>query len=194
VATTTTTQTEERIIEAARQCFSRYGLHKTVMEDIAREADLSRGTLYRYFQDKDRLFSVVTRRETQRFLDDVLEGTSRLKTLDAKIGRMATAAIEYVSDNSLNAAMIATDPHAFAAAISTGGRELLSLAIDTVKPMVEEAIAGGEVRADVDPAHAAEWIVRMVLSLISTPSVTFDRDDPADVRNFLHRYLLPGLT
>lgn len=189
-----TAQTEERIIDAARHCFSRFGVQKTVMEDIAREADLSRGTLYRYFQDKDRLFAVVSRRETQRFLDEVLDGTSRLKTLDAKIARMATGAIEYLSADSLNAAMIASDPEAFAAAISTGGRELLSLAIDTVKPMVEDAAASGEVRADLDAAQAAEWIVRMVLSLISTPSVTFDRDDPASVREFLHRYLLPGLT
>lgn len=189
-----TAQTEERIIDAARHCFSRFGVQKTVMEDIAREADLSRGTLYRYFQDKDRLFAVVSRRETQRFLDEVLDGTARLKTLDAKIARMATAAIEYLSADSLNAAMIASDPEAFAAAITTGGRELLSLAIDTVTPMVEDAVASGEVRRDVDAAQAAEWIVRMVLSLISTPSVTFDRDDPDAVRRFLHRYLLPGLT
>lgn len=188
-----TTQTEERIIESARSCFSRFGLQKTVMEDIARDAELSRGTLYRYFQDKETLFAVVSRRETQRFLDEVLEGTSRLRTLDAKIGRMATAAIEYMSENSVNAAMIATDPGAFATAVTTSGKDLLALAIETVRPMVEDAIATGEVRAGIEPAQAAEWIVRMVMSLISTPSVTFDRGDPAQVHRFLSQYLIPGM-
>jgi len=192
--TTTTAQTEARIIEAARACFSRYGLQKTVMEDIAREADLSRGTLYRYFQDKDKLFGVVTRYETQRFLDDVLDGTNSLGSLDAKISAMTTAAIQYVDENPTNASMIASDPQAFAAAVSTGARDLLEMAIETVEPMVVDAIATGEVRTDVDAPQAAEWIVRMVLSLISTPSVTFDRSDPEAVRSFVHQFLLPGLS
>lgn len=193
-APSTTAATEQRILDAARTCFSRFGLQKTVMEDIAREADLSRGSLYRYFPDKESLYRAVSARETKYFIDDIARRTARARSLETKIERVLMAAVEFLYDNPMNAAMAATDPEAFAATLSTNGRDLLALAVEAIIPMVQEAIEAGEVRADVDPPRAAEWIVRMALSLISTPSVTFDRDDPAELRRFLSDFLLPGLT
>ncbi len=187
-------QTEERILDAARTSFSRYGLRKTAMEDIAREAGLSRGTLYRYFPDKEALYRAVNERETRSFLEEVAARTAGPEPFEEKIIGVLLTAIGFLRENPMNAAMAATDPEAFAAAISTNGRELLALAIDAVTPMVRDAMESGELRADLDPAQAAEWIVRVELSLISTPSVTFDRDDPADLRAFLLGFLLPGLT
>ena len=42
-----------QIIEAAIAVFSRLGFHKARMDDIAREAGVSKGTLYWYFESKD---------------------------------------------------------------------------------------------------------------------------------------------
>src|SRR5215470_16145751 len=41
--------TRERIIDAADECFARYGVAKTTVEDIAAAATLSRATVYRSF-------------------------------------------------------------------------------------------------------------------------------------------------
>ncbi|MCC7077223.1 MAG: TetR/AcrR family transcriptional regulator [Acidimicrobiia bacterium] len=187
------TDTEERILTAARTCFSRFGLRKTAMEDIAREADLSRGTLYRYFPDKDALHRAVSESETRRFLDGITSGTARLRSFEAKIEHVALAAMEFLNANPLNAAMASTDPEAFAAAITTRGHDLVVLSVEAIAPIVEEAMHTGELRSGLDPARAAEWIVRMVFSLISTPSATFDRDDPREIRRFLRDFLVPGL-
>src|ERR1700743_958909 len=43
------------ILKAAERCFSRFGLTKTTMEDIARAAGMSRATVYRYFADREAL-------------------------------------------------------------------------------------------------------------------------------------------
>jgi TetR/AcrR family transcriptional regulator, repressor for uid operon len=48
--------TDERaahILAAAERCFARTGFHRTTMNDIAREAGMSAGNLYRYFVSKD---------------------------------------------------------------------------------------------------------------------------------------------
>ena len=42
-----------QIVEAAIAVFSRLGFHKARMDDIAREAGVSKGTLYWYFESKD---------------------------------------------------------------------------------------------------------------------------------------------
>lgn len=46
----------QSIIEAARARFRHYGLQKTTMQEIATDADVAVGTLYRYFKDKEELF------------------------------------------------------------------------------------------------------------------------------------------
>jgi AcrR family transcriptional regulator len=41
------------ILSAAERCFARAGFHRTTMNDIAGEAGMSAGNLYRYFDSKD---------------------------------------------------------------------------------------------------------------------------------------------
>lgn len=47
------------ILEAAKSCFLRYGYGKTSLDDIAKEAGLSRPLLYRKFANKEAIFSAV---------------------------------------------------------------------------------------------------------------------------------------
>jgi len=53
------TEVKERIIQSAIECFSKYGLDRTRMDDVAQKADLSKGTLYLYFKSKEDLFYVI---------------------------------------------------------------------------------------------------------------------------------------
>jgi len=55
----------QQIIVAAKRVFSSKGFNKTTMEDIAKEAELSPGTLYLYFKNKDELFSSLSLRILQ---------------------------------------------------------------------------------------------------------------------------------
>jgi len=50
---------------AAKRVFSTKGFSKSTMEDIAKEAELSPGTLYLYFKNKDELFSSLSIRILQ---------------------------------------------------------------------------------------------------------------------------------
>jgi AcrR family transcriptional regulator len=44
-----------QILAAALRCFARQGFHRTTMQDIFREADLSPGAVYSYFKGKDEI-------------------------------------------------------------------------------------------------------------------------------------------
>lgn len=47
---------KEQIIVAARNLFTKYGYKKVSMDEIAREANVSKKTVYAYFKDKEELF------------------------------------------------------------------------------------------------------------------------------------------
>jgi AcrR family transcriptional regulator len=47
------------IIEAARHCFLKFGYGKTSLDDIAKQANLSRPLIYRKFKNKEEVFAAV---------------------------------------------------------------------------------------------------------------------------------------
>lgn len=48
-----------QILSAALRCFAREGFHRTTMQDIFREAELSPGAVYSYFKGKDELIAGI---------------------------------------------------------------------------------------------------------------------------------------
>jgi TetR/AcrR family transcriptional regulator, transcriptional repressor of aconitase len=48
-----------QILSAGLRCFAREGFHRTTMQDIFREADLSPGAVYSYFESKDELIAAI---------------------------------------------------------------------------------------------------------------------------------------
>lgn len=47
------------ILAAARRCFVRDGFHQTSMQDLMREAGMSSGAIYRYFNSKDAMILAI---------------------------------------------------------------------------------------------------------------------------------------
>src|SRR5437867_4192319 len=50
------------ILDAALRVFARRGLHRTNLEEVAKEAGISKGTIYLYFKNKEELFVAAAQR------------------------------------------------------------------------------------------------------------------------------------
>ena len=59
------------ILTAAGMVFGQYGLRKTTMGDLLREAGVARATLYKYFSSKEEVFRAVVEREVEDILGAV---------------------------------------------------------------------------------------------------------------------------
>ena len=59
----------ENILDAALRCFSRSGFHATTMQDICREASVSPGALYIYFDSKEALIAGLCERDRTEFAE-----------------------------------------------------------------------------------------------------------------------------
>lgn len=55
-----------QIVEGARRCFGRLGFHDTGVEDLEEDCRLTRGTLFRYFPDKEAMLLAVIEAEVSR--------------------------------------------------------------------------------------------------------------------------------
>ncbi len=74
-----------RIIDAAAQLFSERLYHEVRMDDVAAQADVSKGTLYTYFKDKDDLYLALIRDGLDRLLARIEAGFADVQTPEAKV-------------------------------------------------------------------------------------------------------------
>lgn len=88
-------QRKEEIIQAAEKVFFSKGFEQSTMEDIAEEAELSKGTLYLYFKSKDDLHMAVAQSAIlllRTFTTRAVEGGGNALE---KLRRMGWACIEF---------------------------------------------------------------------------------------------------
>jgi TetR/AcrR family transcriptional regulator, transcriptional repressor of aconitase len=66
-----------QILDAAIECFARQGFQRTTMEDIIRQADLSAGAIYSYFQGKEEIIATLAderHEREERIIAECLKG------------------------------------------------------------------------------------------------------------------------
>lgn len=66
-------EAKEKILADAEQLFVRFGVRSVTMDDVAREASMSKKTLYQYFDNKDKLVSEVALNHLKKESDEFHE-------------------------------------------------------------------------------------------------------------------------
>ena len=82
---------KERILEAALEVFSHKGFHPATTDEIAEKAGVGKGTLYRYFETKDKLFAELVRlrlEELGRRAGSVIDSRDDVLTMISKYIRI----------------------------------------------------------------------------------------------------------
>jgi AcrR family transcriptional regulator len=178
-----------RVVDATLRCVARWGLAKTTLDDVAREAGYSRATVYRMFPGgKDGLVQAVAAVELRRFFAGLarrMEGAETLEDLlvagmTEAAGRLAGhQALQFLLAHELEAVL----PH---------------LAFRRKAALLDAAaaFAGGYLErwlAPDDAARAAEWVTRVLLSYVACPAPAADVTDEDSVRRLVRTFVLPGL-
>jgi AcrR family transcriptional regulator len=81
----------QQIMLAARRVFSNRGFNRATMEDIAREAELSPGTLYLYFKNKEELYASLSLRILNYINMRLEEVNDRQEDAGERLARLITA-------------------------------------------------------------------------------------------------------
>ncbi|GAA0929791.1 TetR/AcrR family transcriptional regulator [Nonomuraea longicatena] len=80
-----------RVLDASADLVLRWGYDKTTIEDVARAAEVAKGTIYLHWNTRDQLFVALLRRERTRMLTEVVEQDPR--TLDELVHAVTAATL-----------------------------------------------------------------------------------------------------
>jgi AcrR family transcriptional regulator len=144
-----------RILEAAQRRFEAFGYRRTGMAEIAREAGVAAGTLYRYFRNKEHIFFEVVRELNAGWLARAREAVSGPGTAAERLARLGPASVELWRERSLLNAVLARDTEiAFAPLIEEMRQGVLEQTVGLMADVIRDGIAEGTIR-EVDPEKTA---------------------------------------
>jgi AcrR family transcriptional regulator len=173
---------QSRILDAAERCFVRSGFHRTTMQDVASEAGMSPGNLYRYFPSKDAIVVGLTERDRARVARDfaAFDGDDDFMTSFVKLGHKHFA--EEPREKAVMCLAIwaesARNP-SFASVCA----EFEQFVIARLTDVLRRARERGEVAPGVDPEAVARIISTLADGLFVrraiAPGFDPDREVPA---------------
>jgi AcrR family transcriptional regulator len=152
----------ERILEVAKEAFTRAGANAS-LDDIARDAKVGAGTLYRHFPTRDALIEAVYRTEVEKLAAAEGKFTAAMPAIEALRAWMLLF-VEYIAAKQIIAPAlnsIVGGP----SKLFEGSRGQIQGAIDS---LVKRAIKSGEIRKDLEPFDLLRALIG-VSHVASTP-------------------------
>ena len=135
----------ERILEVAKEAFTRRGTN-TSLDDIAKQAEVGAGTLYRHFPTRDALIEAVYRTEVEKLAAAERKFAEAMPPIEALRAWMLLF-IDYIATKQIIAPVLNTFVGG-PTKLYEGSRAHIQGAIDG---LVKRAIKSGDMRKDLEP-------------------------------------------
>jgi AcrR family transcriptional regulator len=135
----------ERILEAAKEAFTSFGADAS-LDDIARQAGVGAGTLYRHFPARDALIEAVYRSEVEKLAAAQCKFAETMPPIEALRSWMLLF-VDHIAAKQIIAPAL-NSVVGGPSKLFEGSRGLIQGAIDS---LVKRAIKSGDIRADLDP-------------------------------------------
>ena len=135
----------ERILEVAKDAFTRFGASAS-LDDIAKQAGVGAGTLYRHFPTRNALIESVYRSEVEKLADAQRKFSETMAPLDALRAWMLLF-VDHIAAKQIIAPALNS--------VIGGPMKLYEssqgMIRGAINALVEQAIKNGDIRKDLEP-------------------------------------------
>jgi len=150
--------TYNNILKAAEKCFAHDGFNGTTMDQISKEAGVSKGALYWYFKSKEELFVKLKEKNVAEVLETLTKLFAPMKSFDLKLAEASKLYFSLLTPRQRRVARLNMEFWAASSKIS----ELNIMLNDQynklqafLKSTIEGAIEKGELRKEIDSESLA---------------------------------------
>ena len=172
---------EQRVVDALLACIARWGMSKTTVEDVAREAGISRATVYRLFpKGKDAMVRASIRAEVARMMSVISAELVAAETLEDCLVTAMTQSTSFIRANDAFSYLRAHEPEAVES----------YLAFDRLDGVfgLSGSLVARSLQRFLGPSDAYDvgvWTARLVVSYLLLPADGVDLGDEATARRIV---------
>lgn len=172
----------DRILDAATQCLLESGLDARLHAAIAERAGLSRPTLYKYIGDQTAILDAVRDREIEAFFTAAVPLLSSTDDLRAGLVDAVVFVVGYGRRHMLLQKALREHPELILPALTTESGPLVDRIHGMFAEQLERAFAA--IDADLDTRVVIDWVYRIIVSLLTTPSGP-STETPEELREYI---------
>ena len=173
----------DRILDAAGELFAQQEAATVGMNEIASAAGCSRATLYRYFENREALYTAYVHRESYRLYREMTEQINSVTDPRERLIEGILASLRNVRESPALASWFATTQRPIGAEMAEQS--------EVIKALTEAFVVS---LGPDDPelvSHRARWLVRVMTSLFLFPGHD-DQDERAMLEEFVVPIVLPS--
>jgi AcrR family transcriptional regulator len=189
MSSTATDSPEERIIHAATACFARWGVAKTSMGDIAEAARMQRPHLYRHFESKEALITMVIVRESRALSEERLRMFPRRGHASTLFVKALTYGQERLASNDFTSYVV-QNGSGFLVRLLAADSAFLEAEGLWWNPALDYGRGRGEVREDLSNAEIIQWFLLSQMGIFERRELWPAADD---TRRHLERFVVPAI-
>jgi AcrR family transcriptional regulator len=170
----------DAIVDAAEKLFFVKGFAATTMDEIAEAAELSKGTVYLYFKNKEEIYVAIVRRGMRLLMDLFRSAIASASTGMGKVKALGQAmftfyerhpnhftAVFYHHESTSCDCLEIDFEDPLIRGLMQDGEELYAFSIDAIQGGIDD----GAIRPDVDPMKTTLVLSSMILGLIRMVAV-----------------------
>ncbi|MEW5718861.1 MAG: TetR/AcrR family transcriptional regulator [Chloroflexota bacterium] len=160
----------EAIVDAAIEVFGKKGFDKANVEDIAKAADIGKGTVYLYFKSKEEIFSAIVGERT------LLPKMTQMMAigdvpLEEALTRIAESYLEYAREHLSVFRLVLTDSHRFPAHAEQVYTGIILRGCQMLANLLKEQIKAKKIRKLDDPFVTARAFLGMLTTYVLTQEI-----------------------
>ena len=152
----------DRVLEVAKEAFTRSGADAS-LDDIARQAGVGAGTLYRHFPSREALIEAVYRTEVEKLAAAERNFAETMPPIDALRAWMLLF-VDYIAAKKIIAPALNTLLGGHSKVFEASYNQVW----DAIRALVKRAIKSGDIRKDLDPIDLLRALIG-VSNVASSP-------------------------
>ena len=183
-------EARQQILAAAESVIARYGVSKTTMDDIGKQAGVSRPTVYRYFGDRDNLLGALIERRARMLFDRARNYIFGFESFAEQLVEGLLYLIDHGRRDPIMRILVGPEHLSVTTPIVNGSAMVAELTAEMWEPVLRRAIQRGEIRSDLDVLAVGQWLALVQFILVGRRDVAIT-DDPG-THMLLKTFVLPA--
>ena len=187
------TDKRQLIVDAATKSFSLFGYKATTMDQVAKLANVGKGTIYTFFKNKEELFDDIINSLLKDMKVVAEKAINNENSFHENANRVLFDLLEFRNSHQLTIKLFQEEREIGTQAVVEVVQRVEEVIINYMKGIIQEAIDRGEIKR-CDPEITAFVMLKLYVSLIFDWEKSHKPLDKKEISQLFELYLFKGLS
>lgn len=184
---------KKMILEAATKSFSFFGYKATTMDQVAKIANVGKGTIYTFYKNKEELFKEIVQRLIEEMKYEAEQSLDEELSFFENLHRAVYRLLEFRQEHQLSLKLLQEEKEIGTKAVQDMVNEMEEAIVVYIKEKLQTAIDKGYIQP-CDPEITAFLMLKMYLALIFDWERNHDPLGKDEIADLFEVYLFKGLS